>query len=605
MKLFLKNAPVMMLILFLGLKSYGNGPNIINTFPYFENFESEPLCGTSCSNTCNLMGGWKNALQYGFPAAGTNWLAEDGATPSSPTGPDFDHTTGTGKYLYVESSGCNNISADLYSDVFDFTNVSNPAMEYWYHMFGATMGTLQIDVLTNGGTTVTNVIPPFTQNINLWQVDIIDLSAFAGNADVRIRIRAITGPSFTSDIAIDDIKIFDCSVPEFAVNDVQIGNNSCFLTNSETIEVTIQNTGCLPIPSGTEFEITFTANGVNPVTENFTLSSTLSGNATAIFESTSNFDLSGNGDQLIEVSMFITSYPAIVLTGSKTLFSGIAGLPYLQDFESGAGGWKVVNYGAAPASFALGTPVKPIINSAHSGTNAYVTNLTNNYSDNEHCGVESPCFDLRNLLDANFSMHVWWNCEFSWDGAVLQSSIDNKQTWQNIGAFGDPNNWYTDNTIVGNPGGQQEGWSGRVTTSNGSGGWVQVNHDINHLVGISPVYFRIAFATDGSVVDDGFAFDDINITGTTNCNPLVRSTKQDGDYDDVNTWVDDCAPFQNINSTMTVNINHNVTVPSTYTITNNGTINATSTFTNEGSYKGSGVFIGNFINNGSVKPGAN
>ena len=48
----------------------------------------------------------------------------------------------------------------------------------------------------------------------------------------------------------------------------------------------------------------------------------------------------------------------------------------------------------------------------------------------------------------------------------LQSSIDGGTTWQNVGAKGDPNNWYTDNSINGAPGGQTaataEGWTGRI-----------------------------------------------------------------------------------------------------------------------------------------------
>jgi len=101
-------------------------------------------------------------------------------------------------------------------------------------------------------------------------------------------------------------------------------------------------------------------------------------------------------------------------------------------------------------------------------------------------------------------MLIWWNSEFSWDGTVLQSSIDSGATWQNVGAFGDPNNWYTDNTINGNPGGQQEGWTGRDATGNGSAGWVLARHDLTGLGGQSNVRLRIAFGSDGSVVDDGF-----------------------------------------------------------------------------------------------------
>src|SRR5690606_34535025 len=115
----------------------------ISTFPHFSDFEAEALCGTSCGPPCDLSGDWKNANQYALPAAATQWRSEDGSTPSSNTGPDLDHTlgNGTGKYLYVETSGCNNLTADLISNQYDFTNLTAPTIEFWYHMLGATMGT--------------------------------------------------------------------------------------------------------------------------------------------------------------------------------------------------------------------------------------------------------------------------------------------------------------------------------------------------------------------------------------------------------------------------------------------------------------------------------
>ncbi|MCS7074557.1 MAG: PKD domain-containing protein, partial [Bacteroidia bacterium] len=103
----------------------------------------------------------------------------------------------------------------------------------------------------------------------------------------------------------------------------------------------------------------------------------------------------------------------------------------------------------------------------------------------------------------------WWNSEYSWDGAVLQSSIDEGLTWQNVGNFNDPNNWYNDNSINGNPGGQMTGWSGRFNT--GSGGWVVARNQMPSLAGKPSVRLRIAFGADGSIQDDGFAFDDVRI----------------------------------------------------------------------------------------------
>jgi gliding motility-associated-like protein len=181
--------------------------------------------------------------------------------------------------------------------------------------------------------------------------------------------------------------------------------------------------------------------------------------------------------------------------------------PYAEDFESGDGGWIVD--AANPGSWALGTPAAAVINSADSGANAWATNLTGNYSANENGIVTSPVFDFASLTSPSIEMSVWWNSEFSWDGMVLQSSIDGGTSWQNVGANGDPNNWYNDGTIAGNPGGQQEGWTGRGAT--GSGGWLIARHALTGLGGQTNVILRVAFGSDGSVQDEGVAFDTVSI----------------------------------------------------------------------------------------------
>ncbi len=209
----------------------------------------------------------------------------------------------------------------------------------------------------------------------------------------------------------------------------------------------------------------------------------------------------------------------------------ITSYPYTEDFESGAGGWTT-----AGTLWQLGTPTNVVINSNYSGVNSWVTNLTGLYPGNAQDDVVSPVFDFSGLTNPAIQMAVWWESEFSWDGAVLQSSIDGGTTWQNVGALNDPNNWYNDGTINGNPGGQQIGWTGR--NGSGSNGWVLAYNDLTGLGGQPNVILRVAFGSDGSVNDDGFAFDDITIVDITCPQPsaLVVSNVT-GTTADV-TWTD-------------------------------------------------------------------
>ncbi|OUR93215.1 hypothetical protein A9Q87_05890, partial [Flavobacteriales bacterium 34_180_T64] len=203
-----------------------------------------------------------------------------------------------------------------------------------------------------------------------------------------------------------------------------------------------------------------------------------------------------------------------ILIAVFTLFFGwqvnaqITSFPYVEDFEVNDGGWIADN--TAAGTWALGNPTGAVINSAASGANAWVTSLAGQYNANETSNVSSPEFDFTALAAPSIEFSIWWNSEFSWDGMVLQSSIDNGGSWQNVGAVGDPNNWYTDGTINGNPGGQQEGWSGRGA-ANGSEGWVIARHALVGLGGQGSVFLRFAFGSDGSVQDDGIGFDLINV----------------------------------------------------------------------------------------------
>ncbi|WP_040254530.1 fibronectin type III domain-containing protein, partial [Psychroserpens mesophilus] len=195
----------------------------------------------------------------------------------------------------------------------------------------------------------------------------------------------------------------------------------------------------------------------------------------------------------------------------------ITSYPYLEDFESGDGGWTVDDPSAG--SWELGTPANTIINSADSGANAWVTSLTGAYAANEDASVVSPIFDFSSLSAPSIEFKIWWNAEFSWDGMVLQSSIDDGTSWQNVGGLGDPNNWFNDGTIGGNPGGQAVGWTGRASSNNGSNGWVTARHALTGLAGQSSVLLRFAFASDGSVQDEGVGFDTVNIFEVTCLEP--------------------------------------------------------------------------------------
>ncbi|HYK56825.1 MAG TPA: hypothetical protein VEV15_10185, partial [Flavisolibacter sp.] len=197
----------------------------------------------------------------------------------------------------------------------------------------------------------------------------------------------------------------------------------------------------------------------------------------------------------------------------QTCTTTINTFPYFQNFDSGAGGWTS---GGTSSSWALGAPSKATISAAASLPNAWVTNLTGNYNNDENSYVQSPCFNFTTLVQPIFSAKIFWDAENSWDGAVLQSSINGGLTWQNVGVLNAPNNWFNHGSISSAPGGQSIGWSGSASSfpPNGSNGWVLAKHALTGLGGQPNVRLRFAFGSDFIVSYGGFGFDDVAIIET-------------------------------------------------------------------------------------------
>ena len=73
-------------------------------------------------------------------------------------------------------------------------------------MWGAQMGSLQVDVSVNGIIT-SSVWSTSGDKGRAWKQGWLDLQPYAGQANVRFRFRAVTGSGELSDIAIDDVMV--------------------------------------------------------------------------------------------------------------------------------------------------------------------------------------------------------------------------------------------------------------------------------------------------------------------------------------------------------------------------------------------------------------
>jgi hypothetical protein len=221
---------------------------------YFETFET--FKDASCEDMLGqvMTDGWIDKSTGGF-----EWHVQssfcgknDKVTPTENTGPNGDHTTGNGIFLYTEGT---NGTAILESPCIDLQPNTNPRLNFYYHRFGGAtaMGNLQVFVISNGtptqvGSTIT--ARPQTSEADPWSQVTYDLSAFVGNT-VLIQIRSVkSGFGATCNMAIDDLSIYEQSSIDVGVTEVVSPTVDNCVVGSNIVRARIENFGSTTINAG-------------------------------------------------------------------------------------------------------------------------------------------------------------------------------------------------------------------------------------------------------------------------------------------------------------------------------------------------------------------
>ena len=199
----------------------------ISKYPYEQNFEDfDSIQEVQSCNTAVLgdtANGWLQDQNDG-----AEWRADTSGTPSTGTGPgatlttsgmgvgkDFKPGTLGGHYMYIEASApsnsCANTVANLISPCFDFSGGKAHRLNFAYHMFGAQMGTLSVDVY-DSSKWITDVWSKKGDQGTSWHSASISLPQFS-KSNTRIRLRFTIGLDFRSDIAIDHFMIEEYTAP--------------------------------------------------------------------------------------------------------------------------------------------------------------------------------------------------------------------------------------------------------------------------------------------------------------------------------------------------------------------------------------------------------
>ncbi|XP_022096406.1 MAM and LDL-receptor class A domain-containing protein 1-like [Acanthaster planci] len=169
--------------------------------------------------------GWRQDPNDDF-----DWLRSIGGTPSSDTGPSGDHTTGSGFYMYTETSFPRQ-SGDVAMLVSPVTkgDGSNLCFSFWYHMFGSDMGTLEVLLREAGSSNDQALWRKKQDQGNQWLQSFRNIGS---SKDFQIVLKGIRGGGYESDIAIDDVKMVTGQCPPERYCDFDF--DLCGFTQSST-----------------------------------------------------------------------------------------------------------------------------------------------------------------------------------------------------------------------------------------------------------------------------------------------------------------------------------------------------------------------------------
>ena len=298
----------------------------VQTLPYRESFE-------------NGVGAWRE-----FDAEYNNgkarfWEVGSGGTPTVAAGPSG--ASDGEYYLFSEGHDAGSHVTNMVECAFDFSTASSVWLGFDYHMYGAYIKFLALDVF-DGSTWTSNVWIKSNQqhagSDEPWTKATVDLSAYAGNSSVKLRFRTANKQYNAADPAIDNIRI-DESNPNSPVAD------PLDFTIAEDTAVAITLSGSDADGDILSYKLTSLPSG-----------GTLDGTVPNLTY-TPGGDFYGSDSFTYTVNDGLAESPEA--TVSITVEPTLNPLPYAESFEAGMGNWQQVvaddydwqvNTGGTPSS---------------------------------------------------------------------------------------------------------------------------------------------------------------------------------------------------------------------------------------------------------------
>lgn len=185
-----------------------NGNDLTSTFAAAKSFDNELFFSESFDQYAQFDFVFENFYNEGD----IGWFVNNGETGSSDTGPSGD-AGGSGNYIYMEASGFDvGDQAILGSNCLDLTGFKSVTLAFFYHAYGAGIGSLTMQVVPEVGgpsTLFSQVGQLQTSSTDEWEVEIIEIEGYQDEV-IQLYFTGTIGEggeTFQSDIALDNIEI--------------------------------------------------------------------------------------------------------------------------------------------------------------------------------------------------------------------------------------------------------------------------------------------------------------------------------------------------------------------------------------------------------------
>jgi subtilisin family serine protease len=296
-----------------------------------------------------------------------------------------------------------------------------------------------------------------------------------------------------------------------AVNDPPVANDdNAFVANGGTVVIEVLANDFDPDGDPLTVEIvTAPVNGAASVTTGKAIQYTHDGSATA--SDTLVYRITDIVGQFDEATVFITvSAECTEPTGS-----------YSDDFESGAPGWTVDTEVTNSGVWTLLTPDPLATSGLTSWFNDALSQVPSGVAKDDRL-VSPPQF-ISGITHLTF----WhrYSFEFEFDGGVLEVSLDDGATWQDIEAaggvfvFGGYDSQLDPSNQDGNPLSGRQAWTGGSDPNGVTGtAMVQVDVDLGDLGG-SEAIFRWRLGQDANAGNMGWFLDDVAFSNLLEVDP--------------------------------------------------------------------------------------